>query len=333
MTAMTPRLVLSTDYELFFDQSGSVQRCLLDPAERLLEFAARYDARMTFFVDTGMLRCFDRYAGTHRTLGKEIDAVRRQLRQIAAAGHELGLHIHPHWEDTRFADGAWDFRDTRYKLDLFTDAEIDELLHENARLLQELSDEPIVSYRAGGFCVEPFERIAPVLADLGISIDSSVVPAARLDDEAKGFDFSAIPDDPYWEFETSPAIKTAGGRFREVAVTSLRLNRLYFWGRLVQRLRRRPEGGQYGDGRSKAIGKGEVIRRLLGASLVSELSMDHGKAPLLQREANRQRDRAVWHVMGHPKLLSERSLEFLGAFIEATGSRPGESVAGFADSQ
>ena len=333
MTAMTPRLILSTDYELFFDQSGSVQRCLLDPAERLLEFAARHNARMTFFVDTGMLRCFDRYSGTHRSLGKEIDAVRRQLQRISAAGHELGLHIHPHWEDTRFNDGAWDFRGTRYKLDLFSDAETEELLRENARLLQELSDEPIVSYRAGGFCIEPFDRIAPVLADLGISIDSSVVPAARLDDEAKGFDFSAIADDPYWQFEASPAVREASGRFREVAITPLRLNRLYFWGRLVQRLRRRPEGGQYGDGRSKAIGKGEIVRRLIGASLVSELSMDHGKAPLLEREARSQSGRTVWHIMGHPKLLSERSLAYLEAFIDATGSRPGESVAGFAASQ
>lgn len=331
MTDNNPaRLILSTDYELFFHRSGTVQRCLIDPAERLLEFTARHGMKMTFFVDTGMLRCLDRHAASHPALAKEADTIRAQLRRLSRAGHELGLHIHPHWEDTRLVDDSWDFSNTRYRLDMFSDEDVASLLEANFELLQALSDEPVVSYRAGGFCVDPFERIAPIFSRLGITIDSSVVPGAKLTDAEKGFDFSKTPDEAYWDFEHSAATATSGGTFREVAITPLRVGRFYFWGRLLNRLGGSQGGEHFGDGISKAIGRAEVLRRLFGRSLVSELSMDDAKAQLLRHAYTSQPDRRVWHVMGHPKLLSERSLECLQAFAAQAGVAEGVTVASFA---
>ena len=40
--------------------------------------------------------------------------------------------------------------------------------------------------------------------------------------------------------------------------------------------------------------------------------------------------RDVWHVMGHPKLLSERSLRRLGDFADAAGVAETVTVATFA---
>ena len=324
------RLILSTDYELFFHQSGTVQRCLIDPAERLLDFTARHGMKMTFFVDAGMLKCLDRHAGEHRELAREADTVRAQLRRISAAGHELGLHVHPHWEDTRLTDGAWDFSETRYRLDLFSDDEVVNVLETNFELLQALSDEPVVSYRAGGFCIEPFERIGPTLARLGVTIDSSVVPGTRLDDPQKGFDASQAPDEPCWRFDDAPRQPVAGGAFREVAITPLTVGRFYFWGRLLNRLGGSRGGEHYGDGVSKAIGRTEVLRRLLGQSRVSELSMDDAKSQLLLDTLAAEPSRRAWHVMGHPKLLSERSLQRLEEFAAAANIAEGMTVAAFA---
>lgn len=326
-----PTLILSTDYELFFHQSGSVQRCMLDPAERLLEFTAQHGMKMTFFVDAGMLRCLDRHAGAEPGLAAEAAAIREQLRRIAAAGHELGLHIHPHWEDTRRVNGQWDFGNTRYRLDLFDDGEVEEILESNFKLVQALSDAPVVSYRAGGFCIEPFARIAPTLKRLGVTVDSSIVPGTRLDDPQKGFDASSVPDEPGWRFDTEPHTKADDGAFREVAITPLTVGRFYFWGRLLNRLGGSKGGEHFGDGVSKAIGRAEVLRRLLGQSRISELSMDDAKAQLLPLALAARPDRRVWHVMGHPKLLSERSLRRLGDFTDAAGVAETVSVATFAD--
>ena len=332
MATTDSRLILSTDYELFFHRSGSVQKCVLEPGERLLEFTARHGMKMTFFVDAGMLRRFDRHASDNRALADDARAVREQLRRISAAGHEIGLHVHPHWEDTRLVDGHWDFSDTRYRLDRFGDDEVADIFESYFDLLQALSDAPVVSYRAGGFCIEPFSRIAPHLERLGVTIDSSIVPGARLNDAAKGFDFSRIAEKSHWRFDDSPSRPAAGGRFTEVAITPLRVGRFFFWGRLIDRLSGGQRGEQYGDGLSKALGKPEVLRRLAGQSRVSELSMDDAKAPLLEHALAAAPARRTWHVMGHPKLLSERSLEHLAAFVDKAGIERTLSVAEYAES-
>ena len=33
--------------------------------------------------------------------------VRTQLRELRAAGHEIGLHLHPWWANARYEDGHW----------------------------------------------------------------------------------------------------------------------------------------------------------------------------------------------------------------------------------
>jgi hypothetical protein len=323
-------LVLSTDYELFFQKSGSIQNCLLDPAEALLRFTRKRGMTMTFYVDTGMLRRYAHFAKISRRLARDLELARTQLREIAAAGHELGLHIHPHWEDTRFEDGRWDFSDSRYRLDQFSEEEVAELLKANFGLLQDLSEEPIESYRAGGFCVEPFDRIAPIFSNLGIWIDSSVVPGARLKDTTKGFDFGRVADRPWWRFDKSPTSPSPDGRFLEVAITPTRVSRFFYWGRLIRRLKGATGGSHFGDGIAKAIGKPEVVRRLLGQSRVSEMSMDDAKSPFLQTNLRSYPEREVWHVMGHPKLLSKRSLDLLDGFLIDAGIELTQSVRGYA---
>jgi hypothetical protein len=169
-----------------------------------------------------------------------------------------------------------------------------------------------------------------MLAELGITIDSSVVPGARLDDVAKGFDFSAAPDMPWWRFDESPALPSESGQFVEVAITPLMLPVTHYWGRLVDRLRPGPSAASMGDGVSKAIGKREILRRLLGAARVSELSVDAAKAHHLSTRRVEERRRPAWHVMGHPKLLGRESLDHLDNFILGAGINNIMSVSEFA---
>ena len=48
------KIAITWDYELFFgEQSGSAQKCMLEPGNRLLEIAQKNGAKFTFFVDDG----------------------------------------------------------------------------------------------------------------------------------------------------------------------------------------------------------------------------------------------------------------------------------------
>lgn len=308
-------LVLSQDYELFFGTSGTIEKCLFEPCTALTAFARTHDARITFYVDAGMLVAMRRFSVKNPRLQREYDAVRHHVAELARAGHEIALHVHPHWQDTRWTDAGWDFSGTRYQLRDFSDDEVLDVIKSYAAALHDLADGQITSYRAGGFCIEPFRRIAPLLAELGITIDSSVIPGARLDDVDKGFDFSAVPDVPWWRFDESPALPSENGKFVEVAITPLVLPITHYWGRLVDRLKPRLATTAKGNGVSKAIGKREILRRLLGVARISELSVDAAKVRHLSTRRVQEQRRAAWQIMGHPKLLRRENFDHLDHFL------------------
>lgn len=329
MNSKDSMLLLSQDYELFFGASGSVEKCLFEPCDALMQVAARRGLKITFFVDIGMLLCMDRLTASERGLASTSGKIRSHIGRLVAAGHEIALHIHPHWEDTGYSDGDWDFSATRYRLADFGDEEAADIVGRYAACLAEVAGAPATAYRAGGFCIEPFLQIRSALLDAGVTVDSSVVPGASLDDTVKGFDFRAAPSAAWWTFDQSPLQEASGGRFLEVPVSTQRLPAGYYWQRLLRRLSRRPHGQSFGDGSSKRIGRAEILRRLAGLSRTAELSTDDPKAAQLA-EACASGAPPITHVMGHPKLLSRRSLEQLEEFVQRAAFDRFETVGGAA---
>lgn len=325
-----PVLVLSQDYELFFQSSGTVENCLVKPCDLLLAFAEDKALRITFFVDAGMLCRMQELSHSEPQVARQFDQVRRHLEGIVAAGHELGLHVHPHWQETEFHHGGWRFSGTRYQLRDYSDAEVAEIFRTYTRALNELAGYGVTTYRAGGFCIEPFARIRGALVENGLFIDSSVVPGAQLVDHDKGFDFTEAPDQPWWRFSESPAVPDANGRFVEIAITPFRLPARHYWGRLANRVLGLNKSDALGDGTSKPIGPAEILRRLAGRGQVSELSVDAPKARHLLSRQVRGRQRSVWQVMGHPKLLGPSSLDALQKFIDRNAIQSTMTVGEFA---
>ena len=326
-----PTLILSQDYELFFSDSGTVEKCLFEPCDALAASARRLGLPITFFVDAGMLRCMERFARGNRAVASMLESIRLHLVSLAAAGHEIALHVHPHWEESAWCDGRWDFSGSRFRLHEFPADRIASICADYSRCLAELTGKPPTAYRAGGFCVEPFAELRGPLSDSGIRVDASVVPGAYLADPDKGFDFRRVPDDEWWPFSESTLTPDASGPFVEVPVTPIRLSAFYYWRRISSRFRPARKSDQAGDGLSRRPGFREVARRLLGRSRVAELSVDHPKADHLRTAARSGVSRGLWHVMGHPKLLSRKSIEQLEDFVTSAGIGQFETVSSFAD--
>ena len=103
----------------FGHKSGTINACMIEPTNRLLEISQRYNSKFTFFVDSGML-----VKGANvDSFKNDLDEVNKQIRNWDSQGHETGLHIHPHWEDTKWNNG-WEFNLNRYKLSDFEAEEI-----------------------------------------------------------------------------------------------------------------------------------------------------------------------------------------------------------------
>lgn len=330
MSTESPILVLSQDYELFFQVSGTIEKCLFEPCDALLKFAGVHGVKFTFFVDAGMLMAMQRHAPSEPAMARMLSKVRRHIESLAAAGHEIALHVHPHWEDTRWINDQWVFSGTRYQLREFQGDDVARIFKEYSECLATLSGERPASYRAGGFCVEPFSALAPVLAEIGIFVDSSVVPGATLGDPDKGFNFGNSPDRDWWRFDASPMQATTDGRFLEIPITPQKLPAFYYWGRLAERLTGNIVSQKFGDGTSKAIGRAEILRRLVGRSRIAELSIDDPKALHLMADRNLKTERGMWHLMGHPKLLSPRSLRILAQFMLETDISRSETIGAVA---
>ena len=53
-------------------------------------------------------------------LKKDYDLITQQIQKLSAEGHDVQLHIHPHWEDSTFDGIEWIFDTNRYKLSDFS---------------------------------------------------------------------------------------------------------------------------------------------------------------------------------------------------------------------
>jgi polysaccharide deacetylase family protein (PEP-CTERM system associated) len=160
------------------ERKASAERRLHVGTERLLDMLARHGARATFFA-LGLV------AREHPAL----------LRQIAAAGHDIGSHGLSH-------DFVYDMSPDRFR----------EETRASIRDLQDCIGKPVRSYRAAYFSITRRSLWAlDVLAGEGIRFDSSIFPV-------KNWRYG-IPD-----YSRKPAVvETAHGPILEFPLSTRRI--------------------------------------------------------------------------------------------------------------
>lgn len=316
---MSPRLLITLDYELFFGQRvGTVEHCMLRPIDRLMQVLDRHRAKLTLFVDAGYLHQLQLQAPKAECLGEDYRRIREQLRQLVGEGHDVQLHIHPHWEESRFEDGEWRTDTRRYRLHDFAPEQRERILGDYKKALTDIVGDRVFAYRAGGWCLQPFETIGETLLRHGIWLDSTVYAMGYSPDDIRGFDFRGAPEKPLWRFDRDPLREDAAGRFLELPITSCKVSPLFYWKMAFLKKFARGAFKAFGDG-SAMVANAAYYRQLLTRSSYSVASIDGAKAGLLE-QAYRHLDRSatppIFNVMGHPKALSPYSLERLDRFLD-----------------
>ena len=317
--------LLTLDYEVYFGRhTGSVERTLLEPTEALLRVADRHRARCVFFVDAGYLLRLRSEMRRAPELRAPHDAVCRQVESLARAGHEVQLHIHPHWEDSRWTPEGWRMDTTRYALHAFAPHEIRDIVARYTGVLRELAGpSSAYAYRAGGWVIQPFAKLARSLQEAGVTIDSTVYAGGRSEGTVQPFNFESAPAKSRWRFDADPLVEVDGGEFLEVPIASRRLTPDFFWrfacAKKLGGARHRP----FGDGEPIAMERGDLARKLFPPT-ASVVSIDGYKASFLEEAADDYRARGFedFVVIGHPKALTPYSLERLDQFL--AGGRGGE---------
>ena len=145
---------------------------------RLLEIFAEAGVRATFFV-----------------LGYLAEQHPELVREIAAAGHEVGTHGYSH--TLIYQQTPEVFRQE---------------LQRSVRVLEELSGGPVLGHRAPFFSITKKSLWAlDILREAGIQYDSSIFPV-------RNYRYG-IEDAPRWPYE----VETRGGKLREWPITTWRV--------------------------------------------------------------------------------------------------------------
>lgn len=308
------KIFLTFDYELFFGSvSGSVERCLLLPTNDLLKLAEKKNVQYTFFVDIGFIIQAEKYP----ELQSEVEKVKNQLQDIIAKGHDIQLHIHPHWEKAIYANGKW-VMNTKgaYKFSDFSLDEIEEIFTRYKNRLESLINRKVEVYRAGGWCVQPFSLIKDICIRLNIVADSSVFVGGYLMTEDYQVDFTDAPSKSKYRFEDDVCVEDVNGRFIEFPISSYRYSPSFYWqlyglGKLFPKRHK-----MIGDG--KFISQGGRKLQTLTNFTNNHVSSDGYYAKKLNqallKSLNLGHEEMV--VIGHPKGNTSYSLSKLKNFIE-----------------
>jgi hypothetical protein len=321
------RTFLTLDYEVFFGrETGTVARSVLEPTEALVKVAARHGARLVFFVDAGFILRLRAEMARAPALAADHDALCRQVESLARAGHEVQLHIHPHWEDSRWNGHGWDIDVTRYALQSFSPAEIHDIVGRYATALRELAGpDAAFAYRAGGWVLQPFAKIRDALLAHGVTIDSTVFAGGRSEGRVQPYDFRGAPGKSRWRFDTDPLVEAPHGPFLEVPIASRTVSPAFFWRFAAVKKLGGAAHRPFGDGAALPMEGGDLRRKLTRKS-VSVVSLDGYKASFLEAAAREWRalGREDFVAIGHPKALTPYSLGRLDQFLAG-----GVTTAGF----
>lgn len=309
--------LITLDYELFFgSQAGSVDNCMLKPTKRLLEILDSYGIKATFFVDVGYLvRAQELQCDLENAL-----RVEDQLKYLHEVGHDIQLHIHPHWHRTEWRNQQWQFDLSYYKLSDYDSQTAATIVKSYSQKIRDLTGRSPIAYRAGGWCIQPFSHFSEALYKAGVRVDSTVYMEGLNESSVQGFDFTGAPEKSSWRFNENPLVEEEVGRFVELPISSAPVSPLFFWQFAVIKKIGSSQHQSFGDGSATSISKAQLTRLLTETSR-TVASIDGYKSKLLdhfrQHHKNTFGKDAPLVLIGHPKALSRYSLKNLSCYLRS----------------
>lgn len=206
-------LILSLDYEVFGNGVGDVMRDVVAPTRRLLDICDRHGAKMTIMFEVGEYWAFERHDDQLRQdLGySPCGAMKTQVTEAIARGHDVQLHLHPQWIGADYSQGVWRLCNSYWRLADLPDGlgdrdrvtSITGALCLGKRTIENMirpvkADYECVCFRAGGFYAQPSPHVITGMKQAGLRVDSSVVKGYRIDTPFQ-VDYSSIgTDKPVW---------------------------------------------------------------------------------------------------------------------------------------
>jgi len=319
------QLLITFDYELFLGKdSGSVEKCLIIPTEKICAILKKSDVNAIFFIDTTYLFRLTEKSLEYPIVLNDLNKIKRQLCDLAIQGHLLFHHFHPHWLDAIYIPetNTWDCSNhKRFALSNLEGEEIEKIVAFSDSFLRDLypidSVPQYLGFRAGGLYSQPFHIFASIFKKFNIKYDFSVLKGTFSFGATFSFDYSNLTEGLglIYSFENSNIEKVKNGFFIEFSMVNFKMN---FVQRVINSIHYRlfsikKSWKPIGDG----ISSGNTIQSNKNNSISSGETFSIELLNFVKSFYYFQylRKNQLMHVISHPKLLSENSIKSFERFL------------------
>jgi len=271
--------ILTTDYEIFGNGTGSVERCMLEPTRKMVTILEKYNAPLTIFLDVCEYWAFEAEYEKGNLKEDRAGKIRQQLQELISRGHDVQLHAHPQWLDYKLVEDGWllNFNYWRtsslpFSNNINQHLSLNNLFNKGKVTLEEIVKPVNPKYkcnvfRAGAWSIQPEEEVLKALLENNFAVDSSVAKGMKFGDDFTFYDFTQAPDLPSWKITERVDKQDAKGVLTEIPIFTAQvplLKRLQF---LNQRRNNKhllkPEGCEGTAIATKGKSKFDKIRELL----------------------------------------------------------------------
>jgi hypothetical protein len=326
---MRLRIVLTFDHELpHGGLRSSYKDALFDPTNRLFKLAEKLEVPIVLFTD---VLCGIRFEEWDKALF--YNPYVSQLQESIVLGHDVQLHLHPHWLTSSFRNDTFipseDFKLADFKHnDIYP---IDEIIKKGIKFLLQVckradSDYQCIAFRAGGYNLErETEEIFTSLYRNGIRFDSSISKGYYFRSSLSEINYMNMPAPPNWLIGLDGELRKQGKNgILEVPIASIPKTPFEMPTRF--KLKRLAHQGPPNHGFQIHEGKppnlASKIKMMFSSRMLSFDNYTLSPVYLMRildynvRKYQQNKD-VILSISGHPKSMGDYSFSLMDSFVKS----------------
>lgn len=237
------KIIITIDYEIFGDGSGTILDCMIKPTEKILDIANNLNIPITLFLEFCEFNAFKKESERLFEDNNPKKLLISQLINAIKNNHDIQLHIHPQWikYDYNFDLNKWDINKSKWRTSSLGYNELLKIFKESKEEIESIikpikNDYECFVFRAGAFSIQPEKEILKALADSGFLIDTTVLPNKHFNDGVTYYDFRKAPQKLFWRIEDNIIKEIPRGKLIEYPVSTRKYN---FFQKLIYKILRK----------------------------------------------------------------------------------------------
>lgn len=331
---MKKELLITFDYELFLgNNSGGVDECMIQPTDELLIILNKYKVHAIFFVDTTYLIKLKENSLEHSACSNDYKKVSSQIIKIINSGHFVFPHIHPHWLDAIYnqQSNTWSLNKIeKYRFHNTDIASRDLVFNHSIECLNDIIKPHFPNYlidgfRAGGWCIQPFNDYKPYFIKHNIRYDFSVISGFYQFTDAQHFDFTTAPNKNKYRFSDDVNQEIENGQFHEFNISTMKISRILnlinkLWLKFYFKLSNDHTFNKGQGQKSNTISNSKPLNSK-GIDLANEsyerLAIELMTTIKLNSYIKFFNSNNYMHIISHPKMITKHNLKVFNKFLQA----------------